>query len=799
MGGREWAGGVDGLVEAVRKGHPRHIQLLLEAGVPVDATDDSGSTALVAAVQRTQDARLQERLLRLLLNAGADTNVGDAQGTTPLMHAAINNANNAAIILLQHEEVDPGVQDEDGNSALMYAAAFGHREIVLLILAAFKQLHHVAFQGQRNGQGLTAWQLAEKNGHQDIAALLKVESGVFPRPSGPSAFVPTHPLDLDRPPTPTETKRERSSVRHSKTLGRATVPETGPGPTDPLPPPSFITYCSDCNKIVPPSKPRTSRVDGDGSLKREKGRRFCVCSDDQDSEEDSSTSEGHEASDIRDYQSIRTLSLEASDNPNSKGVIGLITGPKSKGAARHHSSHNVKGAILLSSSLANKGHNSSHNIRGAILLSSGLASKGETGLSGGSTNKSETLVSSSLVSKGATRLNSSLTSKGATVLNSTHTGIVKGTTRTTGVIPLEDDTDSLSKGVTDEDSDSSTKNLKVDRIGFRSIPNWTKDIGNGEKSRSDKGAEAGQETTWGKRPQLRSEPVRVAAPDAEERRLLEELMQGLSVSGSPGSGNEADTESLMECEKQQVSDSETKLGARMSTSNVRKITVTAVATQPMPKIELSSSTRSLNRSIQHLMQEDAENRPEHRPPTPARPSLPTLMPGRLLDVSFSASMSSVKSEGRNVPPARKANFSAFPRSSSEPRSLTSSPRPDDDDNDDDDEPEADTSTDLLDSSTRSEGWDHLRGAKGRGPSFSTSEGHVVPLPPINRPRYNDMGLRGRGNTRGRSGVAGCEENVLSVAKKTLEQLETVLAPKETPAFPRSIPRTRATHQIHLET
>ncbi|XP_042210172.1 uncharacterized protein LOC121858008 isoform X1 [Homarus americanus] len=274
-------------------------------------------------------------------------------------------------------------------------------------------------------------------------------------------------------------------------------------------------------------------------------------------------------------------------------------------------------------------------------------------------------------------------------------------------------------------------------------------------------------------------------------------MQGLSISASPGSGNEADTESLMEYEQLAVSGGEDKVEARMSGNNAKKITmsgVTITAAQPMPKIELSSSTRSLNRCIQHLVQEDTENRPEHRPPTPARPSLPTLLPGRLLDVSFNASVVSTKSEGRHAAPSRKVTFTAFPRSSSEPRSLTVSPRPDDDD----DEIEEESSTDLLDSSTRSEGWDHLRGTRGRGPTFTSTEGHVVPLPPINRPRYIDAS-RGRGCVRGRSGITGCEENVLNVAKKTLEQLETVLAPKETAALPRTIPRNRTSHQIHLET
>lgn len=262
----------------------------------------------------------------------------------------------------------------------------------------------------------------------------------------------------------------------------------------------------------------------------------------------------------------------------------------------------------------------------------------------------------------------------------------------------------------------------------------------------------------------------------------------------------------MECERSAPGNADDSADDKMSSGNGRKTAVSgpsggscSASSSSMPKIDLSASSRSLNRSIQHLVQEDTENRPGHRPPTPARPSLPTLLPGRLLDVSLSASVGSTKSEGRSVAPSRRVTFSSFPRSASEPRSLTVSPtrnlRPEDDDDDDEDE----TVTDLLDSSTRSEGWDHIRGARGRGPSCTPSEGHVVPLPPINQPRFSEFGVRGREGIRGRGGLGGGEENVLNVAKKTLEQLESVLAPSEGAALPRHIPRTRTSQQIHLET
>lgn len=261
-------------------------------------------------------------------------------------------------------------------------------------------------------------------------------------------------------------------------------------------------------------------------------------------------------------------------------------------------------------------------------------------------------------------------------------------------------------------------------------------------------------------------------------------------------GNEGDTESLMEVDRTAAATmamTAAEEGGQRSGAAGRKLGMSCPAAA-MPRLPAGAGSRSLNRSIAHLAHEDAQQRPDQRPPTPARPSLPTLLPARLLDAPLTASLGSSRGEAR--PSQRRITLASFPRSSSEPRSLLGSAGPVV-------PPGTEDSFDglPLDASTRSEGWEALKGPRGRpSPLAQPTDGHVVPLPPINRPRYMEASGRGRAGGRGR-GTGGDEggDTVLSVAKKTLEQLETVLAPHEGPAAPRPPHRTRTSHQIHLET
>ena len=108
---------------------PVAAKVLLDAGADIEASDDSGSTALMYAAR---EGRLG--LFRMLLKAGADTGVRDTLGGT-LLTVAADGANKPKMI---KELIDVGLEvdarDNDGMTALMMAARWNSPQVVKALL-----------------------------------------------------------------------------------------------------------------------------------------------------------------------------------------------------------------------------------------------------------------------------------------------------------------------------------------------------------------------------------------------------------------------------------------------------------------------------------------------------------------------------------------------------------------------------------------------------------------------------------------------------------------------------------------
>ena len=157
------------LLWAVHSSDIEMVRVLLAAGAKVDIANNYGVTPLLDA-SRTGDAEMME----LMLKAGADPKRAHTEGETPLM-AASRSGNPAAVRLLLDRGVDVNAQDAfQKQTALMWAAAEGHTEVVDALLKAGANTDlkaHVSSLTERKNAdhptgGFTALMWAARNGHE---------------------------------------------------------------------------------------------------------------------------------------------------------------------------------------------------------------------------------------------------------------------------------------------------------------------------------------------------------------------------------------------------------------------------------------------------------------------------------------------------------------------------------------------------------------------------------------------------------------------------------------------------------
>jgi ankyrin repeat protein len=130
----------------------------------VNGADSSGNSTLSEAVR---ERRVQ--VVDALLNAGADPNAANVAGITPLMTAVSFDPESTAIL---QRLLDAGAvvdaPDNRGKTALMWAAGYGRKEAVMLLL------QHGANPGLRDDSGRTpAAMTGNSKEAADLSALLE--------------------------------------------------------------------------------------------------------------------------------------------------------------------------------------------------------------------------------------------------------------------------------------------------------------------------------------------------------------------------------------------------------------------------------------------------------------------------------------------------------------------------------------------------------------------------------------------------------------------------------------------------
>ena len=165
------------LYTAARTGRVEHALELVEAGADVHAPPPAGerdqrSLAVLAAVLPDL------RLLRALIGRGADLNASHA-GMTPLLAATRDSWHGRpdAVMTLLANGADPRAVDDDGNTALHFAARSSDPGVAALLRDAAAEIDPL------NGEGLTPLGVACAAGNWRLARFL-LERGAKPEPAG---------------------------------------------------------------------------------------------------------------------------------------------------------------------------------------------------------------------------------------------------------------------------------------------------------------------------------------------------------------------------------------------------------------------------------------------------------------------------------------------------------------------------------------------------------------------------------------------------------------------------------------
>jgi ankyrin repeat protein len=180
---------------AIRTEQPPMLALWISAGVPLDATNDAGQSALHLAASAGK-----AEYVKTLLAAKASTSIRDTNGWTPL-DAAVQNKQADCIHLLLPENPAAGHPERGLSSSLHEAAAAGNVASLAAILETETNLE------VKNELGLTPLQVAVTKGHLAAAALL-ADKGANVNVCDPEGNSLLHQILLqeiliiyDRPPT----------------------------------------------------------------------------------------------------------------------------------------------------------------------------------------------------------------------------------------------------------------------------------------------------------------------------------------------------------------------------------------------------------------------------------------------------------------------------------------------------------------------------------------------------------------------------------------------------------------------
>jgi len=120
------------LIRATRNGDLDKVKLLVKDGININYQPyNTDGSALMRAVAGNQ----HPEIAKFLIKAGADLNLQDEVGDTALMYAS-NAGSTEMVKLLLKRGADPNILNRDKNNALHFASLYGHLDIVKILIDA---------------------------------------------------------------------------------------------------------------------------------------------------------------------------------------------------------------------------------------------------------------------------------------------------------------------------------------------------------------------------------------------------------------------------------------------------------------------------------------------------------------------------------------------------------------------------------------------------------------------------------------------------------------------------------------
>jgi len=131
------------LIDAAAHAQTDIVVLLLDRGANIKAKNNRGETALIAASCECALATMNSAydVVRVLVEKGADVNARSDEGTTPLMSAAMGFGDSSILKLLLDHGAEPTARDTHSNTALKLAMEEHRPDKVLLLKKALANPH----------------------------------------------------------------------------------------------------------------------------------------------------------------------------------------------------------------------------------------------------------------------------------------------------------------------------------------------------------------------------------------------------------------------------------------------------------------------------------------------------------------------------------------------------------------------------------------------------------------------------------------------------------------------------------